>query len=268
MRIATVSTVLLIAVVFGCKSTSLVEDNDLGSLRGTINLYGGTNCALLSDRSGVKIQIEGTMFSAMTDSTGHWSMSDVPAGSYDILMVTPTHDTTIILEYQFSGAGTQFLQGQPLYEVKLRGLDSIAIVSVVVTRDSTNSPSGYWNYIITSTLTLFGPDTGLSSVLGLTDLTRGNYMQPTSRNFQISKSTLNITETFIHLPLVLHNVGDTIRSYTGGDSIITRIDTSFHSLTTPQPGDTVQLVTIADTPPNACGFGGGRYMCNRKFILP
>jgi hypothetical protein len=55
-----------------------------GILHGKSGLYDYTT-GLVVNTSGIKVTMEGTAYSAITDSAGNWSMHDLPTGSYNII---------------------------------------------------------------------------------------------------------------------------------------------------------------------------------------
>lgn len=129
----TLFLLLAAALVGGCKNSTTVEDNDLGTLRGKV-AFSDAICDPIANASGATIKIEGTGFSAVTDSSGQWEIDNVPAGIYNIIISKPGFDTNLIAEFEFNGAGTQFLENDALYASLM---DSIVVSSVHLTnRDS------------------------------------------------------------------------------------------------------------------------------------
>ena len=78
--------VALVAVgcVAGCRSSvESVESTVGGTIEGSIFLMDDPS-HVQSDCSGTIVTCEGTRYSAITDSSGHWSISGLPSGSYNI----------------------------------------------------------------------------------------------------------------------------------------------------------------------------------------
>jgi len=177
---------LAAAILGGCKSSTTVENDDLGTLTGKIALI-GLNCDSLANRAGATVAIEGTGFSTQTDSTGHWTIKGIPAGIYNIIISKPGFDTDLVPEYNISGVGTQFL----VHEVaRVKLMDSVIISSISATvKDSirtfyvdsiqikdTNghidtsiievprSDTAYREYDLSVSFALSGPDTAISFV--------------------------------------------------------------------------------------------------------
>src|ERR1017187_162139 len=105
---ASIFIIFAIAIIGGCKSSTTVVETNVGIIQGKVAL--SVNCNAVSNASGATVHIEGTGFSATTDSLGDWTIKNVPAGIYNILITKPTFDTYLVPQYQFGGAGTQFLE--------------------------------------------------------------------------------------------------------------------------------------------------------------
>lgn len=63
----------------------------------------------VSDKSGITVSLEGTSISANSDKTGKWTLSNVPAGVYNISFSKSDYSTNKIVAYQFVGNGTAFI---------------------------------------------------------------------------------------------------------------------------------------------------------------
>jgi len=82
------SILLLLALLhlFGCSSNDAVTNGNggtTGDLVGTAALN-DANLQPLDDYSGILVQIEGTSFSAITDSRGNWAIHNLPSKTYAI----------------------------------------------------------------------------------------------------------------------------------------------------------------------------------------
>ena len=103
--------------LFGCKSNSSTPSTEpTGNLSGDVILY-DQNCNTLTDNSGVKVDIEGTAFSAVTNSKGSWTISGLPAGSYSIAFSKSGYDTTKFGNYHFVVGGAGYFDKINFYQV-------------------------------------------------------------------------------------------------------------------------------------------------------
>src|SRR4051794_25926064 len=96
----------------GCKDPSVDDNDNVGSLQGTVTLL-GVDGLPLKTHEGAMISLEGTSYHATTDAYGKWVMENVAAGVYNVVLVKDGFDTTIIPRYHFTGAGTAFINGPP-----------------------------------------------------------------------------------------------------------------------------------------------------------
>jgi len=82
-----------IVVMLGCESetpssSTSNNSNDTGTVIGFMQTYGIFG-ELLANQSGTKVTLEGTNYSAITDSIGKWVLHGIPEGSY---IATSTRD--------------------------------------------------------------------------------------------------------------------------------------------------------------------------------
>ncbi|MFO8072602.1 MAG: DUF1566 domain-containing protein, partial [Polyangia bacterium] len=87
----------------------LILSEATGSLSGTALLAGET------DHAGISVVVEGTSYSAVTDATGAWSITDVPTGNYSVRASRAGYDDEVATDQQVSagqntGVGTLTLQ--------------------------------------------------------------------------------------------------------------------------------------------------------------
>ncbi len=179
---------------------------DLGTLMGKVSLN-DLHCNSIANCSGVTVAIEGTTFSAETDSTGAWSMTGIPAGIYNVIIAKPGFDTTLVPKYEFGGDGTQFLEYEIAYE---RPADSIPITAFSATqkdtielrigrRDSIHWPDTLQFYDTTFdtigsyltlniSVTMGGPDSAVAFTGNIVDQTHPtNFAWPFSNNGIIAR---------------------------------------------------------------------------------
>ena len=97
-----------------------------GTLRGKVSLYDARS-RLVSDRSGVLVQFEGTPYSTVSDTGGNWSVSNLPTATYSISFSKPGYATFKNTSYSFIGGGivrynngsVQYLYQPPQYTITI-----------------------------------------------------------------------------------------------------------------------------------------------------
>jgi hypothetical protein len=255
------SCILALALLGACKSSTTVVQNDVGIIQGKVAI--SVNCNALSNDSGATVQIEGTGFSTTTNSLGDWTMNNVPAGIYNIIITKPGFDTDLIAQDQFSGAGTQFLENgaisatSPLPDSVL--ISSIQITkndSIIITKDSAGNnvydTIGY-EYSLNITFIMNGPDSAIAFAPALIDTT------PDS-------SSLN--DGFMNFPQGVTSISRN-QSIVRTGTIYSRLweyPKGVYQPGSPRPGDTI-VVTTTPSPSITCE---GRKVINvsKSFVLP
>lgn len=94
-----------------------------GTITGLVNLI-DTNGMQPTNKGGITVSIGGTSTSVMTDSTGHWTLSNLNTGIYEIDISKNTYGSTKHLNQQLVGGGTlyigsDFLSEAPNFNVAL-----------------------------------------------------------------------------------------------------------------------------------------------------
>lgn len=69
------------------------------------------------DHSGVRISIDGTSYSTVSDSKGRWELHDVLPGTYNISFTKDKFAMEKIIAYRFVGNGTDYLFSQKIYQI-------------------------------------------------------------------------------------------------------------------------------------------------------
>jgi hypothetical protein len=193
-------------------------------------------------------------------------MNDVPAGIYNIIITKPGFDTDLIAQYQFSGAGTHFIENQEI-GMATPLLDSVLISSIQVTKkDSIDIISTtmygdtghlYYDtvahiYSVSITYRMSGPDSTVnfrSNITGITSLpdSSGSYLWNELSSFSVISPTIlqnqNITQTGTINGIIPY------QSYWDGS---------------PKPGDTIVVKTITYT---TCS-GRNADTLSKSFVLP
>lgn len=99
-------------IVAGLCLTGCSEDAVLNAPQGGIAGFAGLrdlDGSRLKDQSGVRVSLKGTEYAALSDSIGRWTISDVPAGIYDIILSKEGFATNYIRAFQFVGGGTAYI---------------------------------------------------------------------------------------------------------------------------------------------------------------
>jgi hypothetical protein len=115
------SLLLVLVILIGCKDddTSLTANASLkGNIVGYVITYDSTGSN--TDKSGVKISIDGTKYSAISDTSGRWEMKDVPPGTYNISFTKDSYAMQKNIVYRFVGNGTDYLGYSVLFQIAKR----------------------------------------------------------------------------------------------------------------------------------------------------
>ncbi len=134
------------------KTTTETIINDvvqIGSLRGNVQVFNLYNINPHND--SVLVVIEGTHYSALTDTNGNWQIDSLSTGTYSISFSKPGYSTWKNTSYSFIGGGiVPFLYGVSLYLTQIPHfpifLDGITIPRL----NSYDSASIYGHVTITS----------------------------------------------------------------------------------------------------------------------
>jgi hypothetical protein len=105
MKLLIFFSFLFLISVFGCKNSQPTTPLQTGDLKGTvglIDLHGNE----ISDRSGVFVQVEGTGFSALSDSAGNWIIHNLPTQTYSVSFSKTNYGTVRNTSFSYIGGGT------------------------------------------------------------------------------------------------------------------------------------------------------------------
>jgi hypothetical protein len=80
-----------------------------GNINGAVISRDTLSVTSSPDQSGVRVSLEGTNFSATTDSNGYWQMQNVPVGTYVLTCEKNGYGTKKIYNIQHTGNGTLYL---------------------------------------------------------------------------------------------------------------------------------------------------------------
>jgi hypothetical protein len=102
--------VLLVVFFFGCKDSSTNSGSIPGDIIGTIYQVDDTLYQPMSDKSGVNVSLVGTLYSTLSDSSGKWHLTNIPAGTYTIRFSKGGYVSSTRQDFVFSGNGTYFYE--------------------------------------------------------------------------------------------------------------------------------------------------------------
>jgi hypothetical protein len=110
MKIQAIASFAFLALVFGCKTSTTTSPEVTGDLKGTVSLY-DSHFNLVSDKSGVLVQAEGTSFSGISDTGGNWIIHDLPTRTYSLSFSKSGYGTMKNTSFSFVGGGTVLYDG-------------------------------------------------------------------------------------------------------------------------------------------------------------
>ncbi len=97
-----------------------------GSICGFVKLY-HENRSFYSNFTGAKVQVEGTNHFAITDSSGRYTIEDVPPGIYNIVFSKEGFCIYKMVSKEFSGGGKAYYPTIYLYELTTLTLSTFDI---------------------------------------------------------------------------------------------------------------------------------------------
>jgi len=89
--------------MFGCES-ELTSTQVTGDLKGSVVLYDAHNKPV-PDKSGVRVQVEGTEFSTESDASGKWMIKGLPTRTYSLAFSKEGYGTMKNTSFSFVGGG-------------------------------------------------------------------------------------------------------------------------------------------------------------------
>jgi hypothetical protein len=105
--------------VAGCKLNSTSPPLS-GDVSGSIQLYDSDGNSI-SSANGVSVTVNGSNRSTITNDSGKWTITDLPAGIYTFAFAKSGFGSMKIVAYQFVGGGTAYLSNvamtQPSQEI-------------------------------------------------------------------------------------------------------------------------------------------------------
>ena len=149
MRILTIVSCIIISVALcGCSSSTNAPETS-GSLSGIVFVYKQNSPFSAPYYDGATVQLEGTSFSTLTDSAGHWSISGIPAGAYTVDVTKAGYGLLRWFAVPVFGGGTNivgpsYLPSLPSDSVHIDAIDTVSNpqgLNIKVSGHSTNSVS-------------------------------------------------------------------------------------------------------------------------------
>ncbi|HLR32486.1 MAG TPA: carboxypeptidase-like regulatory domain-containing protein [Fodinibius sp.] len=149
---------VLATIFFGGCDFSTDPDPLTGEIVGLVQPYDQWNQIITgpSGQKGIKVQLEGTSYSALTDSSGRYVLDDVAASTYTIALSKSGYGTNKLPFYQFVGGGRDFVQGG-------RPIDLGKTPDYQITLDSIHTTPRY--VVCTGSIKATIPEDGQASIV-------------------------------------------------------------------------------------------------------
>ena len=129
--------ILLFSIVLflGCKGETGPAGPVLkGNLSGNIILMDSLD-SRTNNNSGAIVSIEGTTFSATSNTQGAWAINDLPTGTYTINCRKQGYDSHIDLGFQFVGGGTARMDLIYLHPLPNFIINEISVSSSIIDKE-------------------------------------------------------------------------------------------------------------------------------------
>lgn len=118
-------SLLIVAAIFnGCDKENITNNESGFFIGGNVvlmNEYGTP----ITDRSGVKVYIEGTNYEAFTDQVGNWKIYNVPGGTYNIIAEKTDFGYNKFYNFEYLGNANSNNFGQTLIASPTYLIDSL-----------------------------------------------------------------------------------------------------------------------------------------------
>jgi hypothetical protein len=189
---------LLVCALTGCSSDSpTTSAAATGALEGWILPFNPEWTD--APRAGSMVAVEGTNFSATTDSLGHWRIGNLPAGTYDLSFSRSGYAPHRVIGFQFVGGGTAYLPAHiPLWEQTTATISELRAVVVDTFRNGASVRSVH----VTGRLTLSPNDEmsqGLLAIGGRNTVSVNTIQQLTAPRIARHNLTNDLFEEWIPL---------------------------------------------------------------------
>lgn len=219
------SILLLLFVLAGCSddsSTASTGSSSTGDLLGTMQLTDHRG-RLMSDHSGVTVQIEGTSFSAVSDVNGNWVIHNLPTRTYAITFSKPNFYTRRNPSYTFvAGEPVRYLDlsipygGYNIPSIPLGALpqftitlDGVVLPAIIEKIDSLNKKTIIYTsgtiFAHTSANTPDSVDVGMYLIIGknadlrIEDISTYSYLVPVLSKTPVPADTsINLTQNLYY----------------------------------------------------------------------
>ena len=127
-----------------------------GTISGFVSIINESGSSL-ADKRGVRISLDGTNYSAISDSSGHWKLGDVQAGVYNIAFSKDSFGTNKVISYNFAGNGNAFIQ-----QMQIAAIPKITSTNESVEVDTS---SGTWSLKVKGSISQVAADSTIRIVL-------------------------------------------------------------------------------------------------------
>lgn len=139
MSIASLPRILLLACcalfVVGCDDDLGGPTGQPGTLSGYVTLYRDSG-EKLDDASSVTVTVEGTAFSAQTDTRGHWEITNLPPGTYILSFTKSGYGEQKVFDKRFVGGGESYAPKVQLFAEMNYGTITITMATVTTVNEN------------------------------------------------------------------------------------------------------------------------------------
>jgi hypothetical protein len=116
---------LIVSIIFnGCDKDNVINNENGFFIGGNIVLM-SEHGTPITDRSGVKVYIEGTNYESFTDQSGNWKIYNVPAGTYNIVAEKTNFGYNKFINFEYLGNANSNNFGQTLISSPTYLIDSV-----------------------------------------------------------------------------------------------------------------------------------------------
>lgn len=120
---------LVLGITLGCEKTLTVRFNLDGTIKGKIITYDEFGYTI-QDHENIRIRLEGSdpLISTLSDSTGHYRIEHVPAGTYNLIASAEGYGDKVRQSFQFVGGDIPTYCDFTILKIPEITIDSLSLV--------------------------------------------------------------------------------------------------------------------------------------------